>query len=344
MTSKTDGSRFPHGEVPLRTWELIRRELMGAPAVIREITEHIAQNMGKGIRTMLLAACAMDEDGTVPPYTVNAASSIELLHLASLVHDDIVDDAPMRRGMASVQGRFGKEKAVLCGDWLVCKAVGQAVNLDDSVSELAGEPARAVRLARLLIHSAEKICLGELAERAALGKLDLTVGQYLRIIDQKTAALFYLSAHVGAILGGNGERETAALLRFARYFGLIFQIVDDIKDYAMDEASVQKTVRSDLLSGVVTLPLILGFRRDAALRPIALEVMQNRLDIGSCVQKVRESGGIEEAASVAKAFAGKAHAQLARLSARRRRERLEELLGSLLQSLSLSERSEHEIL
>lgn len=177
MTSKTDGSRFPHGEVPLRTWELIRRELMGAPAVIREITEHIAQNMGKGIRTMLLAACAMDEDGTVPPYTVNAASSIELLHLASLVHDDIVDDAPMRRGMASVQGRFGKEKAVLCGDWLVCKAVGQAVNLDDSVSELAGEPARAVRLARLLIHSAEKICLGELAERAALGKLDLTVGQ-----------------------------------------------------------------------------------------------------------------------------------------------------------------------
>jgi geranylgeranyl pyrophosphate synthase len=286
----------------------------------------------------------MDEDERCCPISVNAASSIELLHLATLVHDDIVDDAPMRRGMASVQGRFGKEKAVLCGDWLVCKAVGQAVSLDDSVSDIAGQPARTVQLARLLINSAEKICFGELAEREALGKLDLSVGQYLRIIDKKTAALFYLSAHVGAILGRNGGRETAALLRFARYFGLVFQIVDDIKDYAMDEASVQKTVRNDLLSGVVTLPLILGFRRDAALRPMVLEVMQNGLDVGSCVRRVRESGGIEDAVSVANAFAGKAHAQLAKLSSRPKRERLSELLGSLLQSLRLSGRSEHEIL
>jgi heptaprenyl diphosphate synthase len=286
----------------------------------------------------------MDEDETVLPYTVNAASSIELLHLATLVHDDIVDDAPMRRGTASVQGRFGKEKAVLCGDWLVCKAVGQAVSLDDYATDIAGQPARTVQLAHLLVNSAEKICLGELAERDALGKLDLSVGQYLRIIDKKTAALFYLSAHVGAILGENEERETAALLRFARYLGLVFQIIDDVKDYAMDEASVQKTVRNDLLSGVVTLPLILSFRRDAALRPMALEVMQNRLDLGNCVRKVRESGGIEDAVSVANAFVSKAHAQLARLSSRRRRERLSELLETSLQPLSLSGRSEYEVL
>ncbi len=166
-----------------------------------------------------------------------------------------------------------------------------------------------------------------------MGNLDLTLGQYLRIIEKKTAALFYLSAHVGAILGESEERETAALLRFARYLGLIFQIMDDIKDYTMDEAIVQKTVSNDLLSGVVTLPLILSFRRDDSLKPIALEVIQNRLDISSCIRKVRSTGGIEDAVSIANAFGKKARAQLIRLPSRRKQERLSELLGSSLQSI-----------
>jgi hypothetical protein len=146
MTSKTDGERIHHSEVSLRTWELIRKELTGAPAVIREITEHIAQNMGKGIRTALLAACAMDTDESVTPVAVNASASIELLHLATLVHDDIVDDARCAAAWLRFKAGSARRKLCFAATGWYAKRFGQAVSVDYNASDLAGSRAEVFSL------------------------------------------------------------------------------------------------------------------------------------------------------------------------------------------------------
>jgi len=326
MTTESAAKRLHYTEVCEEMWELVRRQLLKAPGPVHNVAEHLAQNTGKGIRTLILAGCAMDGDGMVPAGAVHAAASIELLHMATLVHDDIIDDTPTRRGLASVQSRFGKEMAVLGGDWLLCLAIGQAVSIEEVPDGLSGQPERIRNMARLLVKSAEKVCLGELAQRAQYENVDLTPGRYMRIIDKKTASLFYLSAHVGAVLGGCGDKETAALLRYARYLGLVFQIMDDIKDYTMEESDALKPVKNDLLSGVITLPLIMGFMREPMLKPLAQKVMLSRAGITDFVDKVRDAGGIDDAQRLAQSFGDKAIKQLEKLSSPIKRDRLSELL------------------
>lgn len=312
MMIKKSPDKLHYSEVPAETWKVVCQQLIGAPSPIRDVGEHLSKNLGKGIRTRILAGCAMDEDGMVPYGAVHAAAAIELLHAATLVHDDIVDDTKTRRGLASVQNKFGKEKAVLSGDWLLCQAIGQAILIEDGSDEFTGHPEKARDLTRILVKSAEKVCIGELAQREQYGNVDLTFTQYIKIIDKKTAALFYLSAYVGSILGQCSEKETSALLRYARYFGLVFQIMDDIKDYTMEEADVLKPVKHDLLSGVITIPLIFSFMREPKLKTLALQVMQSKANITGFVAKVKDAKGIEDAQSIARAYGNKALMQLER--------------------------------
>lgn len=319
-----------YSDVPAETWKVVCQQLIGAPAPIRDVAEHLSQNMGKGIRTRMLAGCAMDEDGMVPYGSVHAAAAIELLHAATLVHDDIVDDTKIRRGLASVQNKFGKEKAVLSGDWLLCRAIGQAILIEDPPSEFTSHSEKARGITKMLVKSAEKVCIGELAQREQYGNVDLTFTQYIKIIDKKTAALFYLSAYVGSILGQSSEKETSALLRYARYFGLVFQIMDDIKDYTMEEADVYKPVKHDLLSGVITIPLIFSFMREPKLKTLALQVMQSRADITGFVAKVKDANGIEDAQSIARAYGNKALVQLEKHCLQTKQNTLTELLDLAL--------------
>lgn len=326
MTTESVSKRLHYTEAVEEMWELVRRQLMGAPGPVLNVAEHLSQNTGKGIRTLLLAGCAMDGDGMITSDAIHAAASIELLHMATLVHDDIIDDTPIRRGMASVQSKFGKEVAVLGGDWILCLAISQAVSIEQVPDGLSGQPERVKNMARLLVKSAEKVCLGELAQRAEYQNVDLTPSRYMRIIDKKTAALFNLSAHVGSIIGGCSEKETAALLRYATYLGLVFQIMDDIKDYTMEECDALKPVKNDLLSGVITIPLIMAFMREPMLKPLAQSVIQSRMGIVDFIEKVRDAGGIEDAQSLAQSLGDKALKQLEKLSSPYKRDVLSELL------------------
>lgn len=322
--NRADGERVE--QLIVLTGELVRQRLLTAPSAIAGICGHLAASQGKGIRTAVLISCASDETGSAPYSSAKAAAAVELLHMASLVHDDIIDDAPTRRGLPSVQSRFGKKQAVITGDWLLCAAMKMAVSIDElsrADKKLLPEFAAAL----------EQLCLGELTQGAENGNADLSVSRYLRIIAQKTSSLFGLSAIAGAVLADCREDERRLLARYARILGVIFQIVDDVKDYMMDESDTLKSVRTDLSSGVVTLPLILSLAREPSLKRAALEVMRGESDGGQVMELVREAG-IPEACGRAYRYADKAAALLERLENGEKREFLSLLLERALEPLN----------
>jgi len=306
--------------------ELLKKRLLVAPSAIAAICGHLAASQGKGIRTALLIGCAADAKGDAPCSSARAAAAIELLHMASLVHDDVIDDAPTRRGLPSAQKQFGKKQAVIAGDWLLCSAMKLAVSIDEiSRAEKRLLPEFAVAL--------EQLCLGELAQGAENGNADIGVIRYLRIIRQKTASLFGFSANAGAVLAGCTEQERRLLTRYARVLGVVFQIVDDIKDYTMDESDAQKSVRRDLCSGVITLPLILSLAVEPSLKQAALGVIREERDGKAVIEFVRKTG-VPKARDRALHYAAKAAAMLERLEDGAKRQFLSQILGRILDPLT----------
>lgn len=301
MTSadiKTDTRpRLSYDDALEETRNQVDRVLSRSPMIIREYTGHLAETTGKFIRAKSLLACALDENDTVLESAVNFAAAIEILHLATLVHDDVIDDADLRRGKESLQKKYGVRTAVICGDYLL----SVAFRLMASVSDENGI------LERNLPDFLGRISLGELNQHINNGNYDLTVLQYLRIISGKTAAMFEASFYIGAALV---EKEEAAVKRYAkvgRYAGMIFQLTDDCMDFETTTQVARKPVQSDYEQDVITLPLIHAFRTITGLREKAGRKRLPRNELNNAVKK---AGGILYAQAIAGKYYKKALAEL----------------------------------
>ena len=290
------------------------------------LTAYLAQGAGKGMRTRVLLSSAMDGGGGVPPNAPKAAAAVELLHMATLVHDDVIDDADTRRGRTTLHKEFGNKNAILCGDYLLSISMTTLAGMELG-AELGIETRGhlAVRFAKALA----SICQGEYSQHVHNRNVDLPMLSYLRVIAGKTAALFYVSAFMGALLGGESEDAALALGSFGRQLGMAFQIADDCKDYGLGEDGAQKPVGSDLKNGVVTLPLILALRKTPALRKQAQAVMLHEADAAVFLARVRNAKGTEMALGVARRFEKKAARILAGVSAHKR-EALLAILHSVM--------------
>jgi len=300
MTNAASGSTMlPVHEAQIQASETVKQALMGAPNPIYEITNHIAGAQGKGIRTSLLLCTAMDADGLVPSDAVKAAAAIELFHMATLVHDDVIDNAPLRRGIPTVQHKFGIKHAVICGDYLLCLATSLTVPLHVDYQERTG-------LLPAFTSALSHICMGELRQLCNNRNIELGIPGYLRIIADKTAALFYVSAFAGALVARYNREEAMRLARFGRYFGMVFQIVDDCKDYEISEDEALKTVGKDICEGVVTLPLIYAFRNSPQLREMAKEAFNDAALAKQLVKAVCNTDGTRESRDLAIRYADKA--------------------------------------
>lgn len=287
--------------------EYIKSVLNSTPKDIREITSHLSDAMGKGARAKLLLICAMDKNGHVPADAVNIAAGIEIFHLATLVHDDIIDDSHLRRGIQTIQSKFGKKQAVICGDYLLCIAI-------QIISETAVKFQNNKQLVSLLpefITSAKNICIGEHTQSLHSGNVDITFKEYLKIISGKTAALFYLSAYSGAILCNDLPYEThqkqiQSLARFGRYLGIIFQIIDDCKDYEFSENDALKPVKHDISTGVITLPLILSISKNKAVRELIYDSFNDANSCNKLLAEVDKIGGVPDSKKIAEIYYNKA--------------------------------------
>jgi octaprenyl-diphosphate synthase len=193
--------------------------------------------------------------------SIRMATVMEFLHTATLVHDDVIDKADMRRKRPTVNALYGNETAVLMGDWLYMSA------FETSLAE------RSLPILDILTRVTRKMTEGELLQLTLLGRGDVTEAQYFDVLKRKTAYLFSASCEIGAILGGASDKQQTALRDFGLNLGTAFQLIDDLLDFTSSEDALGKAAGADLLGGKVTLPLI--YLREA--EPQTLEMIQTVL-------------------------------------------------------------------
>ena len=279
----------------------IDRQLTGSPRVINDYLTHISNTQGKMIRAVSVLVCAEDEAGKINPNAVQAAAAIEIIHLASLVHDDVIDNADLRRGQDTLQKKFGKRTAVICGDYLLSLALKTISAIPD------GKRYMDIKTSDYI----SKLCLGELREHINNNNLNLTLSEYIRIISGKTAALFEASFFAGAVLAGDTQTEINIYKKIGNYVGLIFQLRDDCLDFENSSDTAKKSVQSDYEQGVITLPLIHAFVRLPAFKKKAADKNITREELNRAVEEAR---GLDYTNQIIRKYYRKAEQNISRLN------------------------------
>ncbi|MDE1570956.1 polyprenyl synthetase family protein [Aquabacter sp. P-9] len=220
-------------------------------AMIPEVANHLISSGGKRLRPMLTLACA-HLSGYRGEGHVKLAASVEFMHTATLLHDDVVDESDMRRGKLAARKLWGNEASVLVGDFLL----GQAFKMMVEVGSLT--------CLDILSTAASVIAEGEVMQLAAAKNTETSEDDYLAVIRGKTAELFAAACEVGAVLGQRPKGEQAACRSYGMNLGIAFQLVDDALDYGGSQAKLGKNVGDDFREGKITLPVVLAFRRGDA--------------------------------------------------------------------------------
>ncbi|MFO0990647.1 MAG: polyprenyl synthetase family protein [Hyphomicrobiales bacterium] len=219
--------------------------------LIPELAGHLINSGGKRIRPMLTVAAAR-LCGYGGELHVKLATSVEFMHTATLLHDDVVDESDLRRGKQAARKIWGNQASVLVGDYLL----GQAFKMMVETGSLES--------LRILSNAAAVIAEGEVLQLAAAHDTKTTEDAYLQVIGAKTAALFSAASEVGAVIAGRPREEQAALESYGRNLGIAFQLVDDALDYSGKQALMGKSVGDDFREGKITLPVVLSYRRGAS--------------------------------------------------------------------------------
>ncbi|MBA3442679.1 MAG: polyprenyl synthetase family protein [Pyrinomonadaceae bacterium] len=231
--------------------------------IISFLTEYLRASGGKRVRPALLLLSNYAVGGRAAEHNViRMAAVMEFLHTATIVHDDIIDNAETRRNQPSVNSRFGNQTAVLMGDWLYMSA------FETSLAE------RSLPILDILTAVTRKMTEGELIQLTLLGRADLSEEQYFDILKRKTAFLFSACCEIGAILGGCSASEQEALSDYGMNLGTAFQLIDDLLDFTATDDALGKPVGVDLLEGKLTLPLIYLLEEDESKRAAVQTVMR----------------------------------------------------------------------
>ena len=286
-------------EAELRDFkELFDSSLSSSNALLDSVVSHIRQRNGKMMRPILVLLVARLY-GAVCPSTLHAAVSLELLHTASLVHDDVVDESTERRGQLSVNAIFNNKVAVLTGDYLLATSLVHA------------ELTNSHRIIQLVSTLGQDLADGELLQLSNVSNHSFSEEVYFDVIRKKTAALF-AAFSVGV---GEGEAELARLL--GEYIGICFQIKDDIFDY-FDNREIGKPTGNDMLEGKLTLPAlyVLNTTKNDEAQELAIKVKEGAAtldEIAHLISFIKENGGIEYAVQTVNVYKQKAFDLLASL-------------------------------
>jgi octaprenyl-diphosphate synthase len=255
---------------------------------------------GKRLRPALLLLSA-GYAGYRGGSAIRLGAVVELIHSATLIHDDVIDGANTRRGRPSANSRWGNHRSVLAGDWLYMQSFQMAL------------AERNFKILDVLIELTQNMVEGELLQLAKLGRMDLTEQDAVELAARKTACLFAGCARLGAVLGNLDEAGEQALADYGHYAGLAFQLVDDLLDFTASPETLGKPVLSDLKEGKVTLPLIYALESDGAagkrlVRTVLVEKGFDSVRPEQITALVQESGALDRTRAVAHGFAARAKA------------------------------------
>jgi octaprenyl-diphosphate synthase len=278
-------------------------ESMASVNAVTTISRYLSGNGGKRLRPILLLLSARLV-GDANASAIRLGAVVEMIHTATLVHDDIIDLAETRRGKPSTNVLFGNHTSVLAGDWLYMQAFQIALR------------ERNFHVLDILIALTQMMVEGELIQLERLGRIDVTEADYMELVDRKTAGLFAACARMGAVVGGATDEAELRLAEYAWNLGMAFQLIDDVLDFTAQENVLGKPVGGDLREGKVTLPLIYALQECSAEEHSAVgRVLQDRsydnVPFATVLGIVRLHNGIDRARERAHSFADKARALMA---------------------------------
>ena len=256
-----------------QTEQVIMQVAQNAPAGISGRLESLFSRKGKRIRSTLL--CLLANCGTQKPdikRVAHSCAAIELLHLASLVHDDIIDGTDVRRGQKTAHREWGTQVAVLIGDYVLSQSMRCVIDEDSNIPGIISD-------------AADKLIVGEILELDHCGDMYLSREAYNEIIDGKTAALIDAAARLGGIMAGFDQPMVDECAKMGTHFGIAFQIIDDLLDYGYGSVNMDKAKFTDLSNGLITLPLLYYFEDCTA---------EERAEMESLIAKASEEGTPEK--------------------------------------------------
>ena len=295
--------------------QCIREKLYSDVALVNQISQYIVQSGGKRLRPVLVLlaanACGYRGKAHIP-----LAAIIELLHTATLLHDDVVDESNLRRGKDTANAVWGNAPSVLVGDFLYTRAFQMMVDLD------------AMPLLQVLAKATNVLAEGEVMQLMNINDASVTEANYMEVIRCKTAMLFEASTHTAALLAGMNEEVVSGLKDYGNFLGISFQLVDDLLDYEGDSEAMGKNLGDDLAEGKPTLPLIqtLITGNEAEKKLIKDAIEQGGLEqVVGIVAAVKNSGALEYTARKAQEYSEKAIASLSVLPPSDYRAALEDL-------------------
>jgi octaprenyl-diphosphate synthase len=273
-------------------------ETIASVDAVTSIAQYLQANGGKRLRpTLLLLACRMFSEAGES--AVRLAAVVELIHTATLVHDDVIDGATTRRGKPSTNEIWGNHRSVLAGDWLYMQAFQIALR------------ERNFQILDILIGLTQMMVEGELLQLERIGRIDISETDYMELIDRKTASLFSACARLGGIVAGADLSTDSRLSEYGWSLGIAFQLVDDVLDFTSQEAVLGKPVGNDLREGKVTLPLIYALKaasreEHSLVETVLREGAYDGVPFECVLALVKRHHGVERAMERAEGFADKA--------------------------------------
>jgi octaprenyl-diphosphate synthase len=284
-----------------RVEEVIGLESVGSVAAINAISHHMQSAGGKRLRPilLLLSSRLVTDAPTTADDAIQLAAVVEMIHTATLVHDDVIDEAKTRRGRPSVNAMWGNQASVLAGDWLYMQAFQISMRQ------------RNFELLDTLIGLTQLLVEGELLQLERLGRADISEADYMELVDRKTASLFATCCRLGAMAGGADDAKSARLGEFAWNLGIAFQMIDDILDFTSKETILGKPVGNDLAEGKVTLPLLYALaettREETRLvENVLKDRSYERVPFSRILEIIEKYNGVDKALERARFFTERA--------------------------------------
>ena len=294
--------------------QVIEKELEGSikadDPLLQEACLHLLQAGGKRIRPVFVLLAAKFGDYNMLEIK-KVAAALELIHMASLVHDDVIDEALTRRGAPTVQAKWNNKVAMYTGDYILAQSLQLITEVKQPLTH------------QLLSKTIVEVCLGEIEQIRDKYHFEQTVTTYFRRIKRKTALLIATSCQLGGVVAGVDEKVHKSLFRFGYYVGMSYQITDDILDFVASEKVLGKPAGSDLKHGNITMPVLFALR-DPNLKREIVKVHEHIADdeLRRIIQLVNQSGAIEKSVAVSDRFLQKAIRELEHLPNIRARKNL----------------------
>ncbi|WP_409270476.1 heptaprenyl diphosphate synthase component II [Neobacillus sp. SCS-31] len=281
--------------------------------LLRKASLHTLQAGGKRIRPVFVLLAAKFGNYDIQAIK-NVAVSLELIHMASLVHDDVIDDAELRRGKPTIKSKWGNRIAMYTGDYILALSLELMTSIDKPKAH------------KILANTIVEVCVGEIQQIRDKYRFDQTMRDYFRRIKRKTALLIAVSCQLGAIAADGSEEISRKLYLFGYYVGMSYQIIDDILDFTSSEKELGKPAGSDLLQGNITAPVLYAMA-DPLVKEMIVKVNEHtcRESLDEVIAAIKKSGAIEKSRELSDRYLEKALAILDELPQNRAKKTLKDI-------------------